>query len=93
MAMQLNAFKGALILPSATTPYNLKSFKLDITHLTPEGFAIPALEGGNCKCRKGGGLGGGQGEQRDEEFLKQARRLSSFRVEEITRTNKILAVS
>lgn len=74
-------------------PTILNPLRLDITHLTPKGFAIPALEGGNCKCRKGRGLGGGQGKQRDKEFLKQARPLSSFRVEEITRTNKILAVS
>lgn len=38
MTMQLSAFKGALVLHSATTPYNLKSFKLDIIRLTPKGI-------------------------------------------------------
>lgn len=69
--MQLNAFKEALVLHSATTPYNLKSFKLGVIHLTPNGIAIPASEGRNYKCRKGRG-GGRQGKQRDKVFLKQA---------------------
>lgn len=36
MTMQLNAFGGALTLHFATTPYNLKSGKLCIIHLTPK---------------------------------------------------------